>query len=363
LSAGGGHLLLDEPLAQLDPRAARDLLARLRELADSGHAVLMVEHRLEMCLPWCDRLAVMHQGRLTWQGEVAELPLAHLRELGLTLPGMIDLQDRLGTVDLARVRFAAHAEPEFQAGKKLLSLASTGWCWPGTQDGLGAISLSVHRGERVALVGGNGAGKSTLLGLLSGRLQGAQVERNGTVVEVPQDPDLSLFCATVSRELLHGPQEQRLDPITCQERVQNAASALSLGDLLDRPPQALSRGQRLRVAVAAGLSCRPEILMLDEPTAGQDREQVERMLSGVSAAMVDGALIFATHDLDLALRHATRVVHLEDGQVVQDGSPTSVLGDLPADTALLLPPLAEFCLARGLSPATAEQLASRAVET
>ncbi len=361
LSAGGQHLLLDEPLAQLDPRAAQELLTRLRQLADDGCAVLMVEHRLEACLPHCDRVVVMDGGRLSWDGPADRPPLDQLRRLGLTLPGLADLADRLGQ-DPGQCRFELAPTAAARVGPPLLSLHLAGWSWPGTSDGLGPVCLTVSAGERVALVGGNGAGKSTLLGLLSGRLGAQGVLRPAGTVEVPQDPDLSLFCASVADELAHGPLEQRLGRAEVASRVASAAASLSLRALSDRAPQALSRGQRLRVAVAAGLACGPQVLLLDEPTAGQDRDQVERMLAGAAEALADGALVFATHDLDLALRHATRIVHLAAGRIVADGPPQEVLGDLPPGDALVLPPLARFCLDRGLPVATAATLAAAVQE-
>ncbi len=363
LSAGGQHLLLDEPLAQLDPVAARGLLTCLRSLADAGHAILLVEHRLEACLPSCDRLAVMEEGRLSWMGEAADPPLPLLRRLGLTLPGLVDLKERLGGQDLEAIHWPVSLEAPLPDREELVSVGlPNGWCWPGSEEGLGSIHWALGTGERVALVGGNGAGKSTLLGLLSGRLGNLPIQNSASVVEVPQDSDLSLFSATVREELAHGPREQGLDDRAVEGWVSRIADVLSLTSLLDRPPQALSRGQRLRVAVGAGLACRPSVLLLDEPTAGQDRDQVEAMLTGVDEALGEGTLVFATHDLDLALRHASRVVHLEEGLIVGDGPPVEVLGALNRDPALFLPPLARFCLDRGLAPATAEQLAAHVVE-
>ncbi len=138
-----------------------------------------------------------------------------------------------------------------------------------------------------------------------------------------------------------------------------AAAALSVEDLLERAPQALSRGQRLRVAAAAALAGAPAVLLLDEPTSGQDHAQVERMMAALRAAMAGGALVFATHDLDLALRHATRVMTLRGGAVAADGPPGEALSGAPAGE-LPLPGLARLCRERGLPPLDAEALAALA---
>jgi energy-coupling factor transport system ATP-binding protein len=198
-------------------------------------------------------------------------------------------------------------------------------------------ALDLAPGERVALVGVNGAGKTSLLEALAGEGDGGRVASAGRVLAVPQDPDLSLFCETVEAELAYGPRESGLDAGATAARVAGAAAALQLEDLLSRPPQALSRGQRLRVAVAAALTCLPVVLLLDEPTSGQDRDRVDRMMEALAAALPRGALVFATHDVDLALRHATRVLIVEDGAVVRDGPPADVATALRASGLLSSP--------------------------
>jgi energy-coupling factor transport system ATP-binding protein len=301
LAAGARLLLLDEPISQLDPDSARELLTQLRRLADRGVAILLVEHRRRQVLPFADRVVVMDSGAI-----VSDQPAAHFQ-----------LRPR-------RARLPVTAAP--QAGSPVI-LQGRDLCHRfGRLLALDRVHVCLRAGERIALVGRNGAGKSTLLGLLSGHLPGP-VERRGRVVDVPQDPDLALFCSTVREELAYGPVEARLTAGEAQLRVANAADALSLADLLDRPPQALSRGQRLRTAVAAALSCRPEALLLDEPTSGQDGEQVERMMLGLRAALASGLLVFATHDLELARRHATRVLVLARGRIVRRGAPDDVLGE------------------------------------
>ena len=372
LAAGAGLLLLDEPLAQLDPDGARALLLRLRGLADAGVTVVMVEHRLEAAASVADRLLVMERGRLRIDAPTDEAlapgapALSALRRLGLTVPGMVDLADRIAPLTPATARFDLSSSPpspppSLPEGAPLLSLSGLRHRYPeAAADALAGVDLALRPGERVALLGGNGAGKSTLLGLLSGRLGGRALASALRTVAVPQDPDLSLFCATVREELAYGPRESGLRGAALEARVAEAAAALSITPLLDRAPQSLSRGQRLRTAVAAALTCQPALLLLDEPTSGQDHDQIERMMAALRSAQAAGALLFATHDVDLALRHATRVLVLHDGRLVADGAPSAALADLPAEVPISLPPLAALCQQRGLPPTTAAALAAAA---
>ena len=299
LAAGARLLLLDEPISQLDPDSARDLMARLRRLADEGVAILLVEHRRRQVLPFADRMVVMQDGRI-----VSDVPSSAVEPEDAPPVAAPEAPPPADTAPILAGRGLSHRF--------------------GTLLALDRVDVRLRVGERIALVGRNGAGKSTLLGLLSGHLPGP-VERRGRVVDVPQDPDLALFCSTVYDELAYGPVEARLASVEVHARVAAAAAALSLTELLDRPPQALSRGQRLRTAVAAALSCRPRALLLDEPTSGQDGAQVERMMLGLRSALTDGLLVFATHDLELARRHATRVLVLDEGRIVRQGAPGDVL--------------------------------------
>jgi len=360
-AAGGPVLLLDEPLAQLDPRGAERLLGGLRALADGGVAVVMVEHRLEPCLPHCDRMVVMEAGAVVADLRPAELgpgsaALATLRRLGLSVPGVLDLEDRLAARDLEALQPPSKPEVKKREGPVIIGVEDLEWAWPkASEPALRGVSLAVSAGERVALVGANGAGKSTLLAALAGHLDRRLGRRPQALVAVPQDPDLALFQDRVSTELAYGPEEAGLSPTEVQTRVMAAANALSVADLMDRAPQALSRGQRLRVAVAAALACAPEVLLLDEPTSGQDHDQVAHMMKALRERLAEGALIFATHDLALALREATRVVVVERGRVSADGPPDDILRALSPDSPLFLPPLARLCVARGwplLSAAT-----------
>lgn len=293
LAGGAPVLLLDEPLAHLDPEGSAALLDLLDRRAEAGDAVVLVEHRLGETLPWADRVLLVEKGRLSAFASSVD----GLRARGLSVPPRLAVQDVGGLRALGPRRPLQAAPPAawlFQGG--LEAVERDGAVVTARQD------FRVGAGERVAVMGANGAGKSTLLDALA-RASGA--------VWVPQDPDLSLFAPTVRQELGGGGPED--------------IEALGLTGLGDRAPQSLSRGQRLRLAVGAALAVRPDILLLDEPTAGQDAEHVDAVLAHVSAVQADRAVVFATHDLDLTLRWATRVVFVSEGRVVAEGAPGSVL--------------------------------------
>jgi energy-coupling factor transporter ATP-binding protein EcfA2/energy-coupling factor transporter transmembrane protein EcfT len=361
LSAGARVLLLDEPLSQLDPDGAREVLTLLRGLADEGVAVLCVEHRLELAMPLATRTVLMDAGRI-----VAD-PLRSTRELrerGLHGPALDELRGltggarwrvRGGGDERHAVAPAATTSAPAAPPAPLLTANALNFAWPGGPRVIRDVSFTVSAGERVAIIGGNGAGKSTLIGLLAGRLtpQSGAVQVAAAApgcIEVPQNPDLALFCASVAEELAHGPTEHHVADVG--GRVAAAAAALSITELFERPPQALSRGQRLRTAVAAAVACRPAVLVLDEPTSGQDRDQVDRMLTALSERR-DGCLIFASHDLDVVLRHATRVVVMVCGSIVADGPPLATV----ARSGLALPPLADLCFALGVPYGAPEEVA------
>lgn len=364
--AGAKLLLLDEPLAMLDPAGAAELMRQLRAACDEGAAALLVEHRLEQCLPFADTLVILGEdGVVLAQGAARPLSPALeavMERLGLDAPELwrlgrlvsptpVDrLQRRAGRSPPPSPVFTPTGPPALQAGPlrhrydRAAPLA------------LDVSSLKLYPGERVALVGGNGAGKSTLLLALRGALPAGPVSTSGRIVHVPQDPDLSLLCETVAEELALGPAEAGLGGELLLARVRRAAEAFGVDGLLHMAPQALSRGQRQRVAVAAAVATAPAVLALDEPTAGQDSASLERLMLGLRA--FPGALLFATHDLRLTLRHATRAIVMVDGQIVRDGPPQEALRALPEPSPLPLPPLAQLCVTLGLPPMEPEALAA-----
>ncbi|HEX2038829.1 MAG TPA: ATP-binding cassette domain-containing protein [Acidimicrobiales bacterium] len=350
LAASPAVLVLDEPTSQLDPQGAEDVLAALGRLnADLGTTVLLAEHRLERAAPMADRAVVVEAGAVGEPGPpaavLADYPGAPSvtrlgRLLGWEPPPLTvrDAQRFLHTsadVPGPGLRREREAEP----GEVLLRAVGV-HVELGRRTVLADVSVDVREGEVVALFGRNGAGKTTLLRALAGLSAPSRgrVERRGRVAYVPQDPNALLLGPTVRRDV---EETLRLLGHRGGDAVDRWLDRLDLAPVADRHPRDLSAGQRQRVAVAAVAVGEPDVLLLDEPTRGMDapsRTALERAVT--EHARGGGAVVLATHDVELAARAATRVVVLGDGDVVADGPARMVLsGSLFAPQVLrVLPP-------------------------
>ncbi len=359
LLAMGGILMLeprlyvvDEPLANLDPATAARLLDILRALADEGHAIVIVEHRVEEALALRpDRVLYLQDGQARYYGDVAGF-------LAVADPDAVKLPFE---AVLARLRadpaLAAEAPPWIRLeadGDRELDHASgepPRLQFSGVRAGFGdrevlrGIDASLGRREIVAVLGPNGSGKTTLfrtamrlLAPTAGeiRVDGAPaVERTvaqlaTTFGYVFQSPSQMLFARTVREELTFGPRNLGRDPTTFEVIVAEAlrrTSLETLENILDRPPLTLSFGQQKRLALAIALSLQPPTLILDEPSAGQDHRTARQFMREVVAIPGLESIFLVTHDVDLALTHADRILLFRDGQVVADGPPALVVED------------------------------------
>ncbi|MGC3969386.1 MAG: ABC transporter ATP-binding protein [Pirellulales bacterium] len=306
-------LVCDEPLSQLDPQSARSFLEELKRMQSAGTTVIVAEHHLSEVLPHADRVLVVDDGRLT--ADVATSDEA--RVASVLKPLRFD--DRTP-------RSVATAKARTES-PLVATLSGISLHYPnGIADVWHRLNAEIRRGERIALVGPNGSGKSSLLAVLAGalpstegRLQITAAADRWPATLVPQQVDLTLFSRNVRDELAYGPRQLRLNSAMIEQRVMAAAQRFQLEPLLTEPPQALSRGQRVRTALAAAFACRPTLLLLDEPTTGQDAPTIAALMASLCATVgtVDGpdALVFSTHQLSLARRYADRVWLLRDGRL------------------------------------------------
>jgi energy-coupling factor transport system ATP-binding protein len=334
--------VVDEPLANLDPRTAGHLLRILRRLADAGHAVIIVEHRVEEALALRpDRVLGMSDGRATYLGPPA----------GFLAVADVDAVRLPFEVVLERERASSTRDPDLPITPHSLDPGPSRLAFDdvhvtlGVRSVLRGISADLHATEVVAVLGPNGSGKTTLfraamqlLDLDSGRVRvdgrdvtGSPVaELARTIGYVFQSPSQMLFARTVREELLFGPTNLGLEVRDPDAYAMEALRRVGLADeegILDRPPLTLSFGQQKRLALAIALSIRPRTLILDEPSAGQDHRTSLAFMAEVAAIPGLESAYFITHDVDLALTHADRILVIRDGRIVADGPPAAVVED------------------------------------
>ncbi len=254
------------------------------------------------------------------------------------------------------------------AGAPVFELRNVRYVYGGRHVALDGIDLVVQAGERVALLGANGCGKSTLLKLLDGiiapsegemRALGRDVARVASgkdafrfhrqVGLVFQDPDVQLFCATVLDDVAFGPLQLGLSKEEVGRCCAEALAQMEISHLARRAPFELSGGEKKRAAIACVLSLRPEVLLLDEPTASLDPRSKWLLINLIRKLGEQGTtIVVATHDLDIVPVLATRVVIIgEQRRILADGTPERMLGDrrLLVDANLIHEQLHEFSFA------------------
>ena len=336
-------LLLDEPLASLDPASAWDSLNTIRLLANQGLTVLLIEHRVEDVLRiQPERVMFMSEGEIRYLGNLSGLSkVVNYREVKLPAEDIVE---------------RAKADPAPGAIKRLPTVAATareqkvlvkfenvGFGYEPEREVLHGINLEIKRGDVIAVLGPNGAGKTTFvkhaIGLLkpkSGRVfVNGQDTRQLSVAEIArtlgyvfQSPSHMLFAPTVREELSFGPQNLRHSKEEIEQEVKEALRIVNLSDNEQDPPLALSFGQQKRVSIAAILAMRSRILVMDEPTAGQDYQNYMNFMDSIVQLPGFEAVLFITHDVDLAVIYANRVLIINNGQLIADGRPQDVLHDL-----------------------------------
>lgn len=332
-------ILLDEPLASLDPASARETLRLIRQLVDTGKTVLLIEHRVEDALSIEPDLALfLEDGEQRYFGEIdGFLDVVNPRDV--KLPAPIALR-KLGTEhrDGEQAPYQRERRPD---AEPIVSLENVAFGYTPEQTVLHDITVDIRPGDIVGVLGPNGAGKSTLLrhiiGLLEPRagrviLEGRDTDRLTTaqiaksVGYVFQSPTHMLFAPTVREELSFGPRNLGFDDERIQRNVVRSLEILDIEDMADMAPLSLSFGQQRRVGIAAILAMESKLLLMDEPTAGQDYRHYIRFMDAIVQMPFD-AVVFITHDIDLAVRYANRVILLADGRIRADGAPEDVLAD------------------------------------
>lgn len=356
-------LLFDEPLANLDPKTGKEAMELIEELKNELSAtVVIIEHRLEDVLHCkVDRIIVMQEGQiisdstpqklltsdtLAQMGIREPLYISAMRYAGLDLANFHPI-DSLANLDLAIQKEKFQNWQKAQSQKilsqqtnPLLELENVS-CGYDQKLILKNLSMSIHQGEMVAIVGENGAGKSTLIKLICGfiPLQNGRMqfkgndltkdsikERADKIGYVMQNPNQMISQNIVFDEVALGLKLRGVDQETIQQKVHEVLKICGLFPFRNWPIQALSYGQKKRVTIASMLALEPEILILDEPTAGQDLAHYTQMMDFLEQLNRQGVtIILVTHDMHLMLEYTTRSLVMVDGQVIADLTPAQLL--------------------------------------
>ena len=326
LAMGPGLLLLDEPTANLDPSGVAEVRAAVEAVVErTGATMVVVEHRVDVWAPLVDRVIVVADGRIAADGplrEVLEQQGDALRERGIWLPGD-DVAAEVGP--------APEVAPASSEAAPIARVADLTIGYDKASPVRSGIDLTIERGVSTCIVGANGAGKSTfaltLAGLLPPLEGTVEVETSdgtagdphgwpskrllGRMSMVFQEPEYQFLAATVAEELAIGPRAAGMSEEEIAPLVEEHLEALGLTKLARANPMTLSGGEKRRLSVATALISAPELLILDEPTFGQDRGTWLGLVRLLRAALERGVtLVSITHDPAFVAAMGQRVVDL-----------------------------------------------------
>ena len=358
-------LLFDEPLANLDPATGKQAIVLIDEIQKrTGCAVVIIEHRVEDVLyrP-VDRIVVMGDGRIRYDGDPDTLLCGSLlQDKGIREPLYVtalkyagveltpDMRPsylpelKLSDAQKQQVKAWFEAQPAAAAeaaGEVLLRAEGVDFTYDGGHHALRGIDCTIHKGEMLAIVGTNGAGKSTFSKVVCGfeKPQKGILELNGTDLQtlsikeradhigyVMQNPNQMISKTGIFDEVALGLRNRGVAEEEIRPRVEETLKICGLYPFRNWPVSALSYGQKKRVTIAAILVLKPEMILLDEPTAGQDLKHYTEIMDFLAELNGQGiTVVLITHDMHLMLEYTPRAVVFNEGRVIADKSAAEVL--------------------------------------
>ena len=352
-------LLFDEPLANLDPKSGQDIIELIDQIhKEEGTTTLIIEHRLEDVLHRpVDRIVLINDGRILFNGSPDQLLatdlltqngireplyLTTLRQLGVDLVNEEQLAnlDNLST-SKGQIQLRTELVKETPELQSLFRLEDVSFSYD-DRPILKSIHLDIKKGEKIAIVGKNGAGKSTLAKALSSFIQtegrylwegqdikgDSVAERAERVGYVLQNPNQMISTNMIFDEVALGLRLRGVDEQEIETRVYETLRICGLYEFRNWPISALSFGQKKRVTIASILVLGAEIILLDEPTAGQDQKNYTEIMEFLEELHQKGhTIVMITHDMQLMLDYSDRALVMVDGELIADTDPASLLSN------------------------------------
>jgi cobalt transport protein ATP-binding subunit len=379
-------LVLDEPTSFLDPLGAIRIFNVLKTLnREHGITVILIEHRVDLAAQYVDRVILFTEGHVLRTGTPVEVfELEETRLTGVGIPKILELSKRLNqrglvfdplplspgsfmeqlegnipSLGIRPTKRVAIRDLEGLAGEfnmsPIIQAEDVSYTYPSGVQALRGVSLTIHKGEFVAIMGENGAGKTTLVkhfnGLLrpqegSIKVDGDDISRESVatlarkVGLVFQNPDDQLFSENVESEISFALNNFGFDGDVVEKRVDWALNLLDIEKYRKSSPFILSGGERKRVALASVLAWDPDVVVLDEPTIGQDYAQKERLRHFLMQLRIQGkTTIIVTHDVEFVAECSPRIVLMADGGIIADGTSKEIMTDAEAmERASVSPP-------------------------
>ena len=351
-------LLFDEPLANLDPKSGQETIDLIDKIhKEVGATTIIIEHRLEDVLyrP-VDRILLVNEGELLFNGSPDELlssklllengirePLyvAVLRQLGFDTRSAQNLS-QLDALDLSDLALPDRVlkDKKDSSSDSILKVEGLSVSYGDNPAIIEDLSFSLKKGERLAIVGKNGAGKSTLAKALCGFVpsqgkltykgqdisQDSIAERSERIGFVLQNPNQMISQTMIFDEVALGLRLRGIEEAEVEERVHEVLKTCGLYSFRKWPISALSFGQKKRVTIASILVLKPEIIILDEPTAGQDYKTYTDIMTFLDSLQKQGhTIVMITHDMQLMLEYSDRCLVVVEGKVIADGNPVTIL--------------------------------------
>lgn len=354
-------LLFDEPLANLDPKSGQETIELIDRIHQEGQTTtIIIEHRLEDVLyRQVDKVILINDGQTLFDGHPDDLlktnllvengirePLyvTALKDLNVDVTKAEHLSD-LSQLDLSEITVAGLIQSANTVPKDpILEVKRLKFSYQENQPILKDVSFAIHKGERIAIVGKNGAGKSTLAKALCQFIKPAagdicyQVqsimedsikERAEKIGYVLQNPNQMISQTMIFDEVALGLRLRGISEQEIEQRVLETLKVCGLYEFRNWPISALSFGQKKRVTIASVLVMNPEIILLDEPTAGQDKKHYTEIMAFLNQLNKAGhTIIMITHDMQLMLEYSDRSIAISDGEIIADCTPVDLFSQV-----------------------------------
>jgi energy-coupling factor transporter ATP-binding protein EcfA2 len=355
--------VMDEPLANLDPAGRAQVLSLVVDVArERGKSLVLVEHALEEVLPFVERVIVLDEGRIVRNGPVEDvLEAGDLSEV-FTRPPVVRLAEQIGIrplplnpdafYDALTAHYTLGTVPpdrfpqrgNQRASELVIELRDVSYAYEADTPALDGVSLTIQDGELVAIMGRNGSGKTTLVRHIIGLLQpevGTVTVLGKNVAETPthelardvgfcfQNPNHQIVSFNVRDEIAFGLKAHNVPEEEMEQRTREALEFVDMLDHIDAEVFDLGKGQKQRLALASVLALHPRVLIIDEPTTGQDPHMTAEIFEIIRRLNEMGTtVLMITHKVDYAAAYAERAIVMQGGRVAYDGPMHGLLTDV-----------------------------------